>query len=328
MVVGIIKYVFNKNRILTKIVSIIIVLFFLHILNVKYSINNRFFMDNYLITDNQNGGEHNLHLIRKGLQLMCPNNVANNLNWIFAITPSKPRLNQVPGLISIAQTLEHVKNLYWMIIIDGNIKDSEDIYSILKDKCINGIIISTPTDSITKHRGVYQRNFALNWLKQEPNIITPSDVIYFMDDDNVYHTDLFIEIRSTEKLKFFAVAYSGASKFEGPICDPKTSVYSLVFTWKSSRKFASDMAGFCFSFGYYLHRENVIHKPILLNNNVVPGFLEEYFLRELSEIHDPLKMELVDRIRCSKILVWHTKFKNVYTAKNAVTSQIYNDIIV
>lgn len=43
-------------------------------------------------------------------------------------------------------------------------------------------------------RGTNQRNKALEWLRAEFKPFTKSGVVYFADDDNTYHPDLFKEV--------------------------------------------------------------------------------------------------------------------------------------
>ena len=44
-----------------------------------------------------------------------------------------------------------------------------------------------------KHRGVDQRNLGLKWLRSNLNR-DKKGVVYFGDDDNTYHLDLFKEV--------------------------------------------------------------------------------------------------------------------------------------
>ena len=44
------------------------------------------------------------------------------------------------------------------------------------------------------HRGVEQRNMAINWIRQNIDSKKTSGVVYFMDDDNTYHKNIFEEV--------------------------------------------------------------------------------------------------------------------------------------
>lgn len=48
-----------------------------------------------------------------------------------------------------------------------------------------------------KHRGVAQRNFAMDWLKDNIKNEREDGVIYFADDDNSYDLQLFEEVKET-----------------------------------------------------------------------------------------------------------------------------------
>jgi galactosylgalactosylxylosylprotein 3-beta-glucuronosyltransferase 3 len=50
-----------------------------------------------------------------------------------------------------------------------------------------------------KPRGVEQRNAALDWLR-ETRTMHDHGVVYFADDDNTYHTQLFEEVGSSEAM--------------------------------------------------------------------------------------------------------------------------------
>ena len=47
----------------------------------------------------------------------------------------------------------------------------------------------------TKHRGVEQRNIALNWLPKNFKADETKGVVYFADDDNTYDIRILEEVR-------------------------------------------------------------------------------------------------------------------------------------
>jgi len=67
-------------------------------------------------------------------------------------------------------------------------------------------------------RGVSNRRAALNWIRLNHD---PDDVavIYFGDDDNTFHLDLFREIRTTKKVSMFPVGLVGEYGVSSPIVD-------------------------------------------------------------------------------------------------------------
>jgi len=85
--------------------------------------------------------------------------------------------------------------------------------------------IASPMPSIYKRdpdampRGVSNRRAALNWIRLNHNINDSNAVIYFGDDDNTFHLDLFKEIRTTKKISMFPVGLVGEYGVSSPIID-------------------------------------------------------------------------------------------------------------
>ena len=123
-----------------------------------------------------------------------------------------------------------------------------------------------------KPRGVYQRNRALEYLRE--NHKGEDGLIYFMDDDNTYNVQIFKEMRKIPKGKVgvWPVGIVGKLRYEGPVC--KDGQVTKWFTaWKADRPFPLDMAGFSFhlSFGFCLHLVLLksLLKISLISTNIV-----------------------------------------------------------
>ena len=63
-------------------------------------------------------------------------------------------------------------------------------------------------------RGVYQRNKAIKWLREER--AEGAGVVYFADDDNTYSTELFEAIRVTKRVSVLPVGLVGGIMVERP----------------------------------------------------------------------------------------------------------------
>ena len=63
-------------------------------------------------------------------------------------------------------------------------------------------------------RGVYQRNEAIKWLREER--VGGAGVVYFADDDNTYSTELFEAIRLTKSVSVLPVGLVGGLMVERP----------------------------------------------------------------------------------------------------------------
>lgn len=70
-------------------------------------------------------------------------------------------------------------------------------------------------------RGVSNRRAALNWIRlnHDPDDEPAGAVIYFGDDDNTFHLDLFKEIRTTKRVSMFPVGLVGEYGVSSPIVD-------------------------------------------------------------------------------------------------------------
>lgn len=68
-------------------------------------------------------------------------------------------------------------------------------------------------------RGVSNRRAAINWIRLNHNVDDTNAVVYFGDDDNTFHLDLFKEIRTTKKISMFPVGLVGEYAISSPIVD-------------------------------------------------------------------------------------------------------------
>ena len=126
------------------------------------------------------------------------------LPWIFAITPTYARFTQKADLVRLGQTLLHVTNLHWILVEDASYR-TDLVSRFLQESGISftHLNIRTPPKMQRKkgdkhnkhHRGVVQRNIALQWLRDNVDSQKTPGVVYFMDDDNTYHRKIFDEVR-------------------------------------------------------------------------------------------------------------------------------------
>jgi len=70
----------------------------------------------------------------------------------------------------------------------------------------------------SKHRGVAQRNKALDWLEQQISYVEQDPVVLFVDDDNAYAAEHFVRATKIGKVGVWPVGFpSTKSKFEAPV---------------------------------------------------------------------------------------------------------------
>ncbi|XP_027850679.2 galactosylgalactosylxylosylprotein 3-beta-glucuronosyltransferase S-like [Aphis gossypii] len=225
----------------------------------------------------------------------------NDTTLIYFITPTYPRREQIAELTRLGQTLMHVSRLYW-IVADDRPDCSLQIMNLLPDFSIPYTYIASPMPAIYKRdpdampRGVSNRRAALNWIRLNHNINDSNAVIYFGDDDNTFHLDLFKEIRTTKKISMFPVGLVGEYGVSSPIID-KGKVVGFFDSWPAKRKFPVDMAGFAINV-------QLLFKYPYATMPYKAGFEEDRFLSALAIRLDEIEPKAEN---CTKILVWHTQ---------------------
>lgn len=138
------------------------------------------------------------------------------LPWVFAITPTFTRYTQKADLVRLSQTLQHVANLHWIIVEDSN-NMTKLVKNVLLDSGLSFTHLNSKTPYVLQrkkgekynkhHRGVTQRNLGLKWIRENINPDQTPGVVYFMDDDNTYHKQIFNEVslRKTYVTKTFVI---------------------------------------------------------------------------------------------------------------------------
>ncbi len=136
------------------------------------------------------------------------------------------------------------------------------------------------------HRGVSQRNKALDWLQMNPWLPEQNPVVLFADDDNAYTTEHFVRASKVRKVGIWPVGFPGTtSKFEAPFVKGQNdamispSVVGFRSFWCGNlaykpRIFNVDMAGFGV-------RLNAIGS-IRFDETAHPGYLEDMFLQRIT----------------------------------------------
>ena len=177
------------------------------------------------------------------------------------------------------------------------------------------------------HRGVEQRNTALDWLLEQ-NVwkYKQNPVVVFADDDNSYTREHFERASMIRNIGIWPVGFpSTRSKFEAPIgIDRHSNLSSLkVVGFRSfwcgdlkykPRMFNVDMAGF----GVRLEMIGSVR----FDENVHSGYLEDTFLRSVTHSFRKIKhnesenevnasnlLDALEMTSADDILVWHLHHK-------------------
>ncbi|KAL3317848.1 hypothetical protein Ciccas_003493 [Cichlidogyrus casuarinus] len=212
-------------------------------------------------------------------------NYSLDYSQLFVITPTYKRLEQRAALINtcfrIAYNRELQRNITWIVVEDSKTttKLVEEVLAECPLKSVH-INIKSPlpseleipaiewTRSVVKGavaRGLWQRNIALDWIRSILPLapkVHQKYLVYFADDDNIYHPDLFREIFKTKQLSTWPVGLLAHREWEGCHVASKPGPITDMFTgwWLAGRNFPLDMASFAFNARLLLTHSNAAFK--------------------------------------------------------------------
>lgn len=225
---------------------------------------------------------------------------------IYLITPTHYRRTQMVDMTRVSQMVQlahHQYNahFYWIVVEDGP-SCTQRVRDILEESKIPFAHLSIATDhSKTKHKGLEQRNLGLDLIS---TTLRKEGVVYFMDDDNAYHVQLFSELlQTTRRVSVGAVALPSPSLYERCHVNATTGkVDALLSGWsvQPRRPFGIDMAGFGFTTSILAQRQ-----PRFLMDSE-KGFLEHDFLIQATDGGDFSEMDPMGG-NCTKFLAWHVR---------------------
>lgn len=214
-------------------------------------------------------------------------------------------------------------HLHWIIVEDAN-ATSPLVTRLLQraglEKRSTQLNIKTPPEfklqgkdpNWIKPRGVEQRNLALAWLRSNVDTDRHS-IVFFMDDDNSYSTELFAEMSKIQRgrVGVWPVGLVGGLMVERPyLSEDRKQVTGFNAAWRPERPFPIDMAAFAISIDLFIRNPQA-----LFSYEVQRGYQESEILRHLTtrEQLQPLANE------CRDVLVWHTRTeKTKLTAEEAL----------
>ncbi|VDD77741.1 unnamed protein product [Mesocestoides corti] len=196
---------------------------------------------------------------------------------IYAITPTYRRSNQIPELTRLCTVFTVAGNIRWIVVEDANRKSGNLSHFLHECGVPHVHLNATSAKSKRLIRGSNQRNEALRWLRGNIRPNQERGVVYFADDDNTYHPDLFAEIRTLRRGATWPVGLIASSQWEGCITGPgdRSKIKSFWTSVWYNRTFPIDMAGFAVSL------DLVLQKPKALFDNHTVGKQEGLFLSAL-----------------------------------------------
>lgn len=272
----------------------------------------------YLIKAKKTEEDLKINLIQLSRELYTYDKINNNLQTfdvrqdfnlpaVFVITPTFTRFVQKAELTRVSQALKPVKNLHWIVVEDTESK-SKLVANFLKNSGLKYTHLNVRTpDNLrrrrheirrSKPRGVAQRNLGIQWVRDNIDPHRTTGVVYFADDDNTYDSRIFDEMRWVQGVGVWPVAFTGAARWAGPICQ-NGQVIGFHTKWGLFRPFPIDMAAFAVNI-----KKLLIDFPeakFLATEKA--GMLESSLLSQITTIKE---LEPVTP-SCSKVYVWHTR---------------------
>lgn len=225
---------------------------------------------------------------------------------LIIVTPTYVRPFQSMYLTRLSNTLKVIPSPVLWLVVELSKQSMETAVILRQTGLLYRHLVTKKNMTDVKDRGVHQRNAALEHIEEH----RLNGIVYFADDDNVYSTELFTEVRKVRRFGTWPVGFLHQGKaravLEGPVCRE-----GRVIGWhtneksKMVRRFHVDMCGFAFNSTILwdpARWQRPTTKPIRQLDIVKEGFQETTFIEQL--VPDESAMEgLADN--CSKILVWH-----------------------
>lgn len=238
----------------------------------------------------------------------------DNITPIYIVTPTYARPQQKAELTRLKNAFLLVPSVHWIVVEDAPSKTAL-VTRFLSNSGIGTthLAVETPPDMKlksddphwSKPRGVYQRNAAIQWLRDQK--LREQGVVYFADDDNTYSSELFEAIRTTKMVSVLPVGLVGGLMVEQPSVNKEgLKVIGWDVAWGKSRPYATDMAGFAVALPHLLSRP-----AAQFPTQCKRGHLESEFLKYL--VNDISQLEVAS----NQVLVWHTRTELVNLKKEA-----------
>lgn len=214
----------------------------------------------------------------------------DKLPIIYIITPTNNRVEtQLADLTRVRNTLWLIPKIVWILVEDSPQK-TRKISNFLKysnlrfvhlcEETPNDMKIQSSEKAWSKPRGVWQRNKGIQWLRENAEWLDHNGVVFFADDDNTYDIRLFEEMRYTQTVSVWPVAFVGELMYERPICK-NNKVIGWFRSWGDKRPFPIDMAGFAVNLKLLL-----AHPSASFSHLVQRGMQESHLLSHLVSINE------------------------------------------
>ncbi|KAH9799557.1 putative beta-1,4-xylosyltransferase IRX9H [Citrus sinensis] len=224
---------------------------------------------------------------------------------IIIVTPTDAQPFQAYYLNRLAHTLRMVQPPLLWIVVEMTSQSEETADVLRRTGVMYRHLVCKKNLTDVKDTRVHQRNVALSHIENHHL----DGIVYFADENNIYLTDLFEELRQIRRFGTWTVGKLSENKMdtilEGPICNG-----TRVIGWHVNeprerfRRFHAEMSGFAFNSTILWdpkrwHRPTL--EPIRQVDAVKDGFQASTFVEQIVE--DESQMEgLLEE--CSRIMAW------------------------
>lgn len=241
---------------------------------------------------------------------------------LIIITPTQARPLQAYYLNRLADTVKLIRHPLLWIVVEMN-HQSMETAELLRNSGVmyRHLVCSIKNATEITDRSALLRNVAISHIETH----RLDGIVYFADDDRIYSTDLFDQMRYISRIGTWTVAKLVQSKgeilLEGPICNSLQVVgWHIVDMEKRFRRFHAEMSGFAFNSTIIWdtkrwHRPTL--EPIRQLETVKQDMQASTFMEQLVE--DESQMECFS-MNSSGIMVWHHTTDTYSYPRNWFTS--------
>ncbi|KAF4360360.1 probable beta-1,4-xylosyltransferase IRX9H [Cannabis sativa] len=225
---------------------------------------------------------------------------------LIIVTPTHVWPFQAYHLNRLAQTIKLVSSPLLWIVVEMASQSVETADILRRTGVTYRHLVCNVNLTDVKDRSVHQRNVALSHIETHHL----DGIVYFADDDNIYSTELFEQMRQIRRFGTWVVANVPENKInpilEGPICNGTQVIgwHMNEAKWRF-RRFHAEISGFAFN-STILWDPKRWHRPMLepirQRHTVKDGLQVSTFIEQIVE--DESQMEGLEQ-DCSRIMVWH-----------------------
>lgn len=225
---------------------------------------------------------------------------------LIVVTPTQRHPLQAYYLNRLAHTLKLVPPPLLWIVVEMTSQSPETADTLRKTGIIyRHLVCDKNLTEVTDVR-VHQRNVALSHIETHHL----DGIVFFADEDNIYATDLFDQMRQIRRFGTWLVAKVTDSRsravLEGPICNGTTVLgWHATESRRGFKRFYADLSGFAFN-STILWDTKRWHRPTLEPIRQFDTPKDKFPVSTLVEqiVEDESQMEGLLQ-NCSRVMVWH-----------------------